>query len=429
MQDKKKERGAGNFLWLLPVGAFLLVGSIIAVAVMKDAASDLAGRPQAGDLSSSGLAATGGGAAGGAHEFFSSEEALDEEAVASYERYKSEVEDRLYEKGPSSGKVSAFAGADGGRTAAAAADNGTPGPAPSAGGHGGPAPRLASGLSAAKGGTGGPARSSLGAAGASAFQSGSTKLAVSASGETGVKAGASRKGSGGVIEALRSAWRGSVMGAREASNDAARTLLARSFDGSSSSERLSLEYDEKMKKELDVVDPNSIPKFLRDQDISADRASAFDVPDVKTASANREGTEKALAADKEYQAKKALASMNDGMLNSMFSGVANTNGPGAPAGGEDDAPLAPASYDDGGDDLDLMSSPEDDKWLEDLQNQEWTDMGNQGCGEECGCSCAAPCCCLPPATDNCPVYGPFLPDDPCGADFYAPADQSAGIWV
>jgi len=429
MQDKKKERGAGNFLWLLPVGAFLLVGSIIAVAVMKDAASDLAGRPQAGDLSSSGLAAAGGGAAGGAHEFFSSEEALDEEAVASYERYKSEVEDRLYEKGPSSGKVSAFAGADGGRTAAAAADNGTPGPAPSAGGHGGPAPRLASGLSAAKGGTGGPARSSLGAAGASAFQSGSTKLAVSASGETGVKAGASRKGSGGVIEALRSAWRGSVMGAREASNDAARTLLARSFDGSSSSERLSLEYDEKMKKELDVVDPNSIPKFLRDQDISADRASAFDVPDVKTASANREGTEKALAADKEYQAKKALASMNDGMLNSMFSGVANTNGPGAPAGGEDDAPLAPASYDDGGDDLELMSSPEDDQWLEDLQNQEWTDMGNQGCGEECGCSCAAPCCCLPPATDNCPVYGPFLPDDPCGADFYAPADQSAGIWV
>jgi len=428
MQDKKKERGAGNFLWLLPVGAFLLVGSIIAVAVMKDAASDLAGRPQAGDLSSSGLAATGGGAAGGAHEFFSSEEALDEEAVASYERYKSEVEDRLYEKGPSSGKVSAFAGADGGRTAAAAADNGTPGPAPSAGGHGGPAPRLASGLSAAKGGTGGPARSSLGAAGASAFQSGSTKLAVSASGETGVKAGASRKGSGGVIEALRSAWRGSVMGAREASNDAARTLLARSFDGSSSSERLSLEYDEKMKKELDVVDPNSIPKFLRDQDISADRASAFDVPDVKTASANREGTEKALAADKEYQAKKALASMNDGMLNSMFSGVANTNGPGAPAGGEDDAPLAPASYDDG-DDVQLMSSPEDEQWLEDLQNQEWTDMGNQGCGEECGCSCAAPCCCLPPATDNCPVYGPFLPDDPCGADFYAPADQSAGIWV
>ncbi len=429
MQDKKKERGAGNFLWLLPVGAFLLVGSIIAVAVMKDAASDLAGRPQAGDLSSSGLAATGGGAAGGAHEFFSSEETLDEEAVASYDRYKSEVEDRLYEKGPSSGKVSAFAGADGGRTAAAAADNGTPGPAPSAGGHGGPAPRLASGLSAAKGGTGGPARSSLGAAGASAFQSGSTKLAVSASGETGVKAGASRKGSGGVIEALRSAWRGSVMGAREASNDAARTLLARSFDGSSSSERLSLEYDEKMKKELDVVDPNSIPKFLRDQDISADRASAFDVPDVKTASADREGTEKALAADKEYQAKKALASMSDGMLNSMFSGVTNRNGPGAPAGGEDDAPLAPASYDDGGDDLDLMSSPEDDKWLEDLQNQEWTDMGNQGCGEECDCSCAAPCCCLPPATDSCPVYGPFLPDDPCGADFYAPADQSAGIWV
>ena len=430
MKDEKKERGPANFLWLLPVGGFLLVGSLIAVAVMKDAASELAGRPQAGDLSSSGLAAAGAGAAGGAHEFFSSDETVDGEAMASYERYKLEVEDRLYEKGPSAGKVSAFAGAGGGGDAAAAAADGPSGPGSSAGGYGGPAPRLASGLSAGRGGrTGGPAKSSLGAAGASAFQSGSTKLAVSASGETGVKAGASKKGSGGVIEALRSAWRGSVMGARDASNDAARTLLARSFDGSSSSERLSLEYDEKMKKELDVVDPNSIPKFLRDQDISADRASAFDVPDVKKASVDREGTEKALAADKEYQAKKALASMNDGMLNSMFSGVANTNGPGAPAGGEDDAPLAPASYDDGGDDLGLMSSPDDQQWLEDLQNQEWTDMGNQGCGEECGCSCAAPCCCLPPATDNCPVYGPFLPDDPCGADFYAPQSGEAGIWV
>ncbi len=427
MEEKKRNKGTGGPFWLVPVAAFLVVGGLIAVVSMRDAAEKLVGRPQAGGLSEGsalGVASRGSGL--GDRDFFSSDEDLSGEALDSYERHRLAVEDRLYDKS-SSGKVTAFqqggaAGAQPGGGESAAAGGGYSG-AGSSGGRG-PAPRMASGKFSAKAAGQGAAKSSLGAAGASSFRAQAGKPAtITGSDQAGKKGGSSQSGAGGVIESLRSAWRGSVMGARDASNDAARSLLARSFDGSPSSERLSLQYDENMKKALDVVDPNSIPQFLRDQDLSSDRAAKYAVPEITGVKVNREGTEAALAADKDYQAQKALASMSDGVLNSMFSGVANTNGL---------APESPSalSTDDGGDDgMNLMSSPDDDQWFENLQNQEWTDMGNMGCGEECGCSCAAPCCCLPPPPTGCPTYGPFLPDDPCGADFGVPPAGDGGIWV
>lgn len=427
MEEKKRGRVTGGPFWLLPVAAFLVVGGLIAVVSMRDAAEKLVGRPQAGDLSSgSGLGVAPRGAGLEGRDFFSSEEDLSGDAMASYERHRLEVEDRLYEKG-SSGKVTAFgqAGAAGAQDGGGEGQAGGRGYSGSGAAGGGPAPRLASKLAQAKVGAGqGASKSSLGAAGASSFGAQSGRPAtVTGSGQPDMKGGASRSGAGGVIESLRSAWRGSVMGAREASNDAARSMLARSFDGSPASERLSLQYDENMKKALDVVDPNSIPKFLRDQDLSPDRAAKYAVPEITGAKVNREGTEAALAADKDYQAKKALAAMDKGMLNSMFSGVANTNGLAPETPGALDA----GDGDDGG--MNLMSDPGDQQWFEDLQNQEWTDMGNMGCGEECGCSCAAPCCCLPPPPTGCPMYGPFLPDDPCGADFGVPPAGDGLVWV
>lgn len=427
MEAKNSEKRSGGLFWLVPVAAFLVVGGLIAVVSMRDAAEKLVGRPQAGGMSSGsglGVASRGSGLAGS--DFFSSEEDISGDALAAYERQRLAVEDRLYDKG-SSGKVTAFqqGGAADGQAGGGEGQAGGRGysGAGSSGGRG-PMPRLASKISSGKGSGQGAAKSSLGAAGVSSFGARAGKPAtVTGSSQADMKGGASRSGAGGVIDSLRSAWRGSVMGAREASNDAARSMLARSFDGSPSSERLSLQYDENMKKALDVVDPNSIPKFLRDQDLSSDRAAKYAVPEITGAKVNREGTEKALEADKDYQAKKALAAMDKGMLNSMFSGVANTNGL---------APESPSALDagDGGDDgVGLMSTPEDQQWFEDLQADEWTDMGNMGCGEECGCSCAAPCCCLPPPPTGCPTYGPFLPDDPCGADFGVPPSTDGGIWV
>jgi hypothetical protein len=52
--------------------------------------------------------------------------------------------------------------------------------------------------------------------------------------------------------------------------------------------------------------------------------------------------------------------------------------------------------------------------------EEW--VTTEGYGAECGCTPEAPCCCLPPNYfdgQQCPMYGPFLPDDPCGAGFYS----------
>ncbi len=420
MEEEKGSKKGGGWFWLLPVAGFLLVGGFIALVTMRDAAEKLSGRPQAGgNPAGGGPALAGGGSALESRDFFSSDETVSPEALASYEKHRLEVEDRLYEKGPSAGKVAAFsagaaqAGSGDGADAAGGAAAARPGGGP------GPAPRMSASLSSAGGAGGGGSRSSLGAAGASSFGGPGARPAVvaSASGETGVRGGASRSGGGGVIESLRSAWRGSVMGAREASNDAARTLLARSFDGSPASERLSLQYDEKMKKELDVVNPDSIPKFLRDQDISADRASAFEVPDIKGVKVNREGTEASLKEDKNYQ--EALSKMAGGMLNPMFGGLTDKNEAAGADGGPETA---------GG--LSIPDTPQDDQWFNDLGNEQLMNAaGFEDCGESCGCSCAAPCCCLPQAPAGCPLYGPFLPDDPCGSDFGAPPPGGELVWV
>ncbi|KAF0127269.1 MAG: hypothetical protein FD154_416 [Elusimicrobia bacterium] len=331
MEEKKKEKSLGGLFWLLPVAAFLVVGGLVAFISMRDAAGKLVGRPQAGDLSSSGVAAAGrGGGSVAAHNFFSSDENIPDDALASYDSHRTAIEDRLYEK-PSAGRVTAFSGGGAGSAdAGAGPDAEAKTPVSRSGGASGPASRLSAGLSPARGAGGASAKSSLGAAGSSSFGGQGNRPAVvaSASGETGAKRGAARSGGGGVIESLRSAWRGSVGGARDASNDAARSLLARSFDGSASSERLSLQYDEKMKKELDLIDPNSIPQFLRDQDLSADRASAYEVPDIKNVKVDKKGTEDALKEDKKFQ--DALATMSQGILNPMFSGLDNQNGAAPP---------------------------------------------------------------------------------------------------
>lgn len=137
------------------------------------------------------------------------------------------------------------------------------------------------------------------------------------------KAAAPRQaGRGGVMEALKGAFRASLYGARIASQDSAKSWVARAFDASEEPTS-AIEYDAKMKKELDVVNPNSIPKFLREQDISAAEAKTLTAAKVTKPEVDKDGTKKALQEDKEYQAKKMGKEVTDGVLNGLFSGVAN----------------------------------------------------------------------------------------------------------
>ncbi|MBI4351585.1 MAG: hypothetical protein HY550_09115 [Elusimicrobia bacterium] len=217
---------------------------------------------------------------------------------------------------------------------------------------------------------------------------------------------------GSVVEGLKSAFRASFYGARVASHDTARGWIARTFDGTQEA-TTAIEYDEKMRAKLDRVNPNAIPGFLREQDVSAAEAKTLSVSKVAKPKMDKEGTKEALAEDKDYQAKKAAGGFSGSMINGIFNGLS-----GPP---NDDKGAPPGPTDDEDDDMDLFSNPEDEADLNSLGLSEY--MESTGFGEECGCSEAAPCCCLPQNTvsQNCPMYGPFLPNDPCGAAMYGAA--------
>lgn len=220
--------------------------------------------------------------------------------------------------------------------------------------------------------------------------------------ETG--AGAPKKAApGGVLSALKGAFRASLYGARIASKDSARHWMARTFDASADV-NTSLEYDEKMKASLDRIDPNSIPKFLRDQDITASDAKSLGVAEVGKPKMDVEGTKEALKNDKDYQAKKMAKDMASAAMNPIGNFVgANTARSGTPSDEE-------TSEEDRG--VTGFANPEDEAAFGEISLQEYIESTPNN-----DCECDGPCCCLPKA-NNCPLYGPFLPDDPCGAAIY-----------
>ncbi|MDP2864715.1 MAG: hypothetical protein Q8O90_00545 [Elusimicrobiota bacterium] len=215
-------------------------------------------------------------------------------------------------------------------------------------------------------------------------------------------------GRGSVVEGLRSAFKASFYGARLSSKDSARGWIARSFDGTAEPDT-AIEYEEGLRK-LDKVNPGSIPGFLRDQDMSADEAKRLTVSEVAKPKLDKDGTKEALAGDKDYQAKKMAQEFSGSMINGIFKGFSGDGPPGDGGGGGPGSlgRNGPGAFTDPGDEADLDS----------LGLTEY--LESTGFGEECGCSEAAPCCCLPQnsASQNCPAYGPFLPNDPCGEAMY-----------
>jgi len=225
-------------------------------------------------------------------------------------------------------------------------------------------------------------------------------------------AGAPKKASpGGVLNALKGAFRASLYGARVASKDSARHWMARTFDAAGDV-NTSLEYDEKMKASLDRIDPNSIPKFLRDQDIAASDAKSLGVAEVGKPKMDVEGTKEALKNDKEYQAKKMAKDMASAAMNPIGNFVgANTARSGTPSDEE-------TSEEDRG--VTGFASPEDEAAFGEITLSEYIESNPNN-----DCECDGPCCCLP-KTDNCPLYGPFLPNDPCGAAIYGGTSPLVG---
>lgn len=240
---------------------------------------------------------------------------------------------------------------------------------------------------------------------------GQAALAGRSSVQRETHAAAPRKGgAGGVMDALKGSFRAAFYGARVASQDSAREWTARAFDGSPQAET-AIEYDDKMRSKLDKVNPDSIPQFLRDQDVTAAEAKRLSDSKVSDPKLDKNGTYEALQKDQAYQRQKLASNFGGSMLNTMFAGISGTGGPETDPG--------------------VFSDPQDQTDLNSMALGEF--LQSTGNGEECGCSAAAPCCCLPQdyfnsQQDNCPAYGPFLPNDPCGQSMYG-GETSEGTWI
>jgi len=115
------------------------------------------------------------------------------------------------------------------------------------------------------------------------------------------------------LDSLKGAWKLSIYGARLASQDAAKSWTAKVFEGTPD-EELSLEYDEKLKSSLDRVNPNSIPNFLKNQDIDLDPIKSLKPSDVGSFDIDKDKTDEEIEKDR----KKWEAEMMKNIMNPLF---------------------------------------------------------------------------------------------------------------
>ena len=212
------------------------------------------------------------------------------------------------------------------------------------------------------------------------------------------------------MQALKGVFQATFHGARIASHDSAKSWIARAFDGSAEA-TTAIEYDENMRAKLDIVNPNSIPHFLREQDLSAAEARRLEVADVGKPKMDAEDTKKALAEDKDYQAKKLAKDLSGSMLNGLFAGISGT---GSPTTEGDDRAGPPGPSEDP-ESFTVFADSEDGQSLIDQELQDYIDLN--GFGGECGCSAEAPCCCMPNSGGDPVTGGSDLWAGPDGGDF------------
>ena len=408
---------------LVLVLLFLGAGGFVAWFLMKNAAHNLAGGTKYVRLS--GTPASYGAEPQAEQEqgFFASEEEL-ATADPSLKRELLDPSSRsAAQAGGATTRTSASAAGGGGGASGASEEDVSGGSAAGSGqgaaAHGsGLGARLsarASGLGREKGTPPSRASGLEPAKGASAIAVASAQAEKDKPG-LGAKGGAKPS----VMEALKNAFRANLYGARLSSQDSAKEWIAKTFDANQDA-RLSLEYDEKMKAKLDRVNPDSIPKYLREQNLDAAGAKSLGASDVGKPDFDKEGTKASLKGDKKYQSEKSRGDLAKALFNPLgpFGGGSNQD-----SGGSEGDPAGPTgkslppSSDDGGAGT-YYYDPAAEQTLNDIAVEDY--VATEGDGSECGCT-PETCCCLPAnyfdGAEQCPMYGPFLPDDPCGAGMY-----------
>ena len=225
------------------------------------------------------------------------------------------------------------------------------------------------------------------------------------------------------MDALKSAFRANLSGARQASHDASRGWIARSFDANPESS-YSLGYDEKMKAKLDRINPNSIPKYLREQNLDASEAKSLRIPEVDKPEFDGDGTKEALKSDKDYQDKKdSSQDLAKALFNPIgpFAAAGSADNPVAAGAGDSASPAGeadPGKYDD----------PEAEQELQTLAQEDYLVTACADNGAACGGTPEHPMCCLPPGYLNqqCSVTDPSAPAGTCtaGAGDFPPLDTA-----
>ena len=154
---------------------------------------------------------------------------------------------------------------------------------------------------------------------------------VAASG-AGLGKGGQNKDSGpSVLNSLKSAFKSSMHGMRVTSQDAARTWVANAFTPTPEAEH-SLQYSDRMRAKLDRINPQSIPGFLREQDLSAYGAKSLHTSRVGSPDVQKDLTAKALRDDKQFQ-RDAASGGGPSNEQDTRGQIGNTDGAGGGGGG------------------------------------------------------------------------------------------------
>ena len=350
--DESSSRALYKVLPFLFILLFLIAGGYYAITSMRQSAHQLAGGSNYTQLSANNVVYEGNASLPREKNYFSSEEAsLASAGDAGGDRMKLRGKLGAQEEDFSQPAPSVASGRDG--EDHAARENGpAPRPLPT---HTSMANRMQVKSSSFMSPGGGHTKTGGKVEGRQeAFQKPGAAVGVTSVQKNPQAAGPTKGGKGGVLDSLRGAFRASVYGARIASQDSAKSWIAKTFDATPA-ETSTIQYDDKAKASLDVVNPNSIPKFLREQDVSAAKADTLPVSKVTNPALDKEGQAK-LDEEKAEEEGGLAKGMASGMMNSMFGGFSLSDD----SDGGDSRSLTSGNTDEaGGDGLDAMSSDED----------------------------------------------------------------------
>ncbi len=118
-----------------------------------------------------------------------------------------------------------------------------------------------------------------------------------------------------VLGTLKDLWKLTIYGARAGSRDSAHNWVAQGFDKTGDTGK-GIEYPENVKRSLDRIDPNSIPRYLKGDVADTGRAHTLAVAQVGKPEVDEDAAKK----DPKYQAMKAIEKMTQGLMNPLFGG-------------------------------------------------------------------------------------------------------------